>query len=272
MIPKLIPIGELDAAEAWTSGVVHNPGRAYVQAVLEHVLRAHRLTDTADRTLDAAVLNLEEAGPAAWAVASAEVAAALVVQTRLAEAFRLADEQQEPEDRNHVLDAIAEAQLAAGDPDEALSTLALLQAVYAPIVTSTTDVVSHTAAMHATEALARRGEFERAAEVIVHLSDPWAFPERDRALHTFGECLAELVGHTDAVSVADALFGALRQARYVDREQILAWVTAAAPVIRAAGAGALVETWQRLRETEEWAYAGSLPKPGVVHPVRTHVS
>ena len=241
---------EFAAAESVAGQVGLTLGRAYVQARLAGALREQGQAEHADRILQEAHAALSGLDLTGWPEACAEVAAGLATVGRTDEALALADALPEGGDRNDVLDAIAYAQADVGELEEALGTLERMSEID-PFDMYRASVHVHWGLTTIATAYAEQGDLERAAALLDRKDDLWAILPRKDAIGEFGLRLADLAP-ADPDRVAALIFNLLREARTEQRDEVLAYVAAFAPVLRAVDEMSPVEAWQRLVEIRGW--------------------
>jgi hypothetical protein len=253
--------GDEHNAERLAAHVEPGAGRAYVMARLATVLHEQGKPEDAAELVAAALDLLISDFGAYWPDAYMEVAAGLARSGREADALELAAAVADATAGNDVVDATARA-LVADAPERAVAALKHL-AEFDPWSVHASFTHPHFALEEAITVIAKRGDVERAADLLQRFDDdPWALATRPWALSSLSDALAELAA-SEPERVAAISFELLANVR-TSRSDVLEYAKGLSPLLHRAGADLPAAAWRELQAVPGWA--GS-PEPSPIPTV-----
>jgi hypothetical protein len=246
--------GDEGNAQRLAARVRAGDGKAYVMGRLAAVLHEQGRREDAAEYVEAALAHLLTEPNAFWPDAFMEVVAGLARSGREAHALGLTESVADATIHNDMIDATARAFVAV-EPEHAITVLDHL-AKFDPMSLHASFPHAHSALQEAIDVMAKRGDVERAADLLQRFGDdPWAIPTRPWALSALSDALTELAS-SDPKRAAAISYQLLANVR-TSQSEVLEYAKSLIPVLRAR-ADLPASAWRELQAVPTWAASASL--------------
>ncbi|MCM3900147.1 MAG: hypothetical protein ND866_00420, partial [Pyrinomonadaceae bacterium] len=246
----LVEKNETTAAETLT-GLDNSQTTAYVQSRLADAMRRHQDDKRANELLTSAQQRLSGNQLFEFSEAYTTLAKGLVMIGRFEDAIKLIVSLKDSVNRNAVRDSIACALVELGDLEKAATLVAAMEKQdFMDLYRE--GMIIHNAEATIAEVKLNRGDLEEALALVHKIDDPWAITTRDATLEKIGRRLADLAPMEPA-RVSNLIFDVLRKVRVGERSDVLTYVAALVPVLKASGNSRPLELWSHLKQVHMWS-------------------